>query len=118
MIESVETEAIVIVTVTASGTEIKTETTAAVAIATDDLLDTRVADTLHQPPVLLRAIAIDATRALEDTVIRSIDTAAAAAHEIVIVIARARARATAAAEPALAKAVQNLRVLVRWQEVS
>lgn len=109
-IESEEIE--VIVTVNASKTEIKTETIAAVAIATDAPLDTPVADTLDHPPVLLPVITIDAIRALEDTVIRSIDTVAA--HEIAI----ARARATAPAEPALAKAVQNLRVLVHWQEVS
>lgn len=100
-----------IVTVTANETGIKTESTTAVAIATDGPLDTPVADTLGHPLILLRVITIDATRALEDTVIRSIDTVAA--HEIAI----ARARATAPAEPALAKAVQNLRVLVHWQEV-
>lgn len=108
--ESVGIEAIVIMIVTASETGIKTETTTAVVIATDDLLVTPVAGTLDRPLALLPVIT-DATRAHEDTVIRSIDIAVA--HEIVIT----KARATAPAEPVLAKAVQNLRVLLHWQEV-
>lgn len=101
-----------IVTVTASETGIKTETTTAVVIATDDPLDTPVVGTLDQPLSPLPVITIGATRAREDTVIRSIEIAAA--HEIVIT----RVGATAPVEPALARAVQNLRDLARWQEVS
>ncbi|KAE9967065.1 hypothetical protein BLS_006610 [Venturia inaequalis] len=90
----------------------RTETTTAVVIAIDDPLDTPVVGTLDQPLSPLPVITIGATRAREATVIRSIEIAAA--HEIVIT----RVGATAPVEPALARAVQNLRGLARWQEDS